>query len=257
MITIALPIGGSPDLTLLNEFFNNIKYNTPPPRVIVGMDCNTEDNAKRIIHDNVESNDILTFPEESFWRPGCIWYKIWCCWQHSDSDYLTWSGYDDVSYANRFDHSNNFLNATDDNYVGCYSEQIGWIDGIGSSPNSIRNTNINKSIVGSIPFPVGDILFKRKFLNQGRMQHDILKNAHGWEAYYVTWLLSLGPLARMPGLRFAYRNHPRTLSNTAASIDTENSKRVITGYSLDQLMEDWNSIKFHEFIDEVRSKPWI
>lgn len=261
MITLAVPMGGEPDEQLLLQFFDEIRASTYPVELLFGMDVNTPAHIQAIVRERAD--DVLMFPEDSYWRPGCIWYKIWTCWQTASGDYLAWSGYDDYSAPTRFAVQVAALEG-DPEAASCHTA-VGVIHGTGTVPQSVYDFPLSRAKLGTIAFPAGAPIFRTERLHDGRMKDDILKNAYLWEAYYLTWLASLGPIRYLgkPPL-FSYRAHARTVSSEAHSRGPgaqkleEVRRRIATGYTLDNLMNDWDSLRFGDYVAETRkAATWL
>jgi hypothetical protein len=251
-VEIVIPVGpGDPALdvpaaALLEKGLRNAKDQTAPVRLTCAIDVNLPEQKASLIRSIADKVEL--FDSHSYYRPGGIWNKIVTCWEHSDAEYVAWSGYDDLSSPDRFEKQAAMLDRTGANSCFCSNYEIN-----GCRVTQTNNGHIDfKSHIGRHAPYMGAFLLRRKaILDSGLVEHRF-KWAYYFEGLLYAYILKTGKPV-VSGGTFSYHHHPGTISNTSREErEWVKAARREVGYTEAQTIADWHSIGFDAICDAVR-----
>lgn len=255
-VEVVVPIGcGDPSLDIpkidmIKKGLESIKQQTMKVKLTVAMDVNLPIKKQDIIRSI--ANNVVEFPQHSYFRRGGIWEKIYSCWEKSDCEYVAWNGYDDRHTKDRFYHQEKRLKETGANSCFCPNYHI-----VNESRmKRVNNGNINfKNHVGNHAEFMGAFLLRKSAI----LSSGISKYREKW-SYYFEGLLYLHIIQMgMPVVSkyggFIYHWHNGTIAKTVSEEkEWVKEARMLSNYSLSETIKDWNEINFNKLCENLKSK---
>ncbi|MBN4066911.1 hypothetical protein JYU14_02390 [Simkania negevensis] len=214
------------------------------------------------------ADQVIEFPEESYYRPGGIWKKLYDCWKASGATYVRGLGYDDFLPPDLVEGHLAFIEHHA-NLDASYCDYLIQDDTQGSRHFFSTKLSKYKKVknTGGNPFSFICWLIKFSAINTAEFEHKLLKASAGFE-YFLHAVLFTTKCAHFPGspsLSAVRREHQKTVSQLHQDGVIQEKEsiikeiRALTGYSEEQTMKDWRSLDFPALCRTLRkqqSRPY-
>jgi hypothetical protein len=263
---VAIPVGGVVHEEYLIENLQSLRQS--PCKVYVGIDA-TQSLFSLGNHSKVReickeyAHQVIEFPSESYYRPGSFWKKIYLCWKASGAKYVRALGYDDLLPPNLIKNQYLFMKERPDlecSYANCV------IKDENEKKEIFQNTELNgyRKVwnIGRNPFSFISWIIRFDSICNADFESKLERSSMGFEYLLHKELFNrnYAHFPSSPNESPIRREHPYTVSEYAKKgiihnkVDTVLRIRELTGYSENQTLEDWRSLKMESSVHEVRRK---
>jgi hypothetical protein len=257
-VHIVMPIGvgapGTPVLRHLRASLDCLARQTYRDfRVTVAADENIPLEARSLVE--AYGAEIVSYPTDTYFRPGGIWKKITDQWQAVPSDYVAYFHYDDLWDETKLAEQVALIESRTLN--GCYTAGLRIDDEGVVTPGDIALPALDPSLAGSHPgaWTLHSLLLRRDaILRSGLLAHE-----QSWAAIFeqllFLYVLKIGRVEKCTTTSFYYREHPATITNTAhEGADFVEDARAATGYTFERTLADAATIDLDRLAAQLVSQ---
>lgn len=252
---IVIPIGvgapGTPVQEYLEQSVNSVLNQTSKDFILtVAADINVPERCIKFLKEN--DVEIKYFEPFSYFRKGGIWKKIFDTWEEKDSEWVAFLHYDDLWDSEKLKIQTELMK--NKNLLGSWSEAY-TINREGHLTSSdLSFASLSSSTVGSRTNAFGhSIIVNRKaMMNSGIMCHEELWSAN-FEDLWALYFHKLRNVEKAPGAKIFWRSHDLNVSHTMFEhIPDTIHQRNVTGYTLDETLQDEKKIDMNKLKNEIR-----
>jgi hypothetical protein len=258
-ILIVIPLGisspGTPVLQYLKWCIESLQNQKTSYKykIIIASDDNIPDETKEYLKSI--NCDISWYDPYYFFRKGSIWKKIFLEWEKIDTKYIAFCHYDDIWSENKIQSQLDLMNENSLDLSWSSVKIINENNQIVSSDLASR-TSLNEDTIKigqSYAFSHSTILSKEKFLNSGIKDY-LERSAPVYEGLHYIFCHKLNGQKDNKST-FYHRVHGFSVSNNLHT-ETENLSKIreIANYSLNEIIDDQNSINFESIITNLLQK---
>lgn len=254
-LLVVIPIGisspGTPIKKYLEYCIDSLKNQKTryKYKVVFAADNNISDEIKDTIFSS--GFDVKWFEPFYFMRRGGIWKKIFTIWDSEEAEYVSFCHYDDLWSENKIESQLNTLIDNNHELSWCGVSIIDMNNNIVSGDVcSISKLDLNSIYSSSYAFCHSSILKKQSLFATGILD-EIERASPVYEKLQFVYSHMLSG-KKDENCMFYHRQHIDSVTNNFnTEKDYMKEQRKIANYSIEEVVEDANSINFKEIIDKI------